>query len=111
MPDGASQAQFEEAARQSLIGAINLTYADKKETLESRPGTETLATKEEQKIYNDLKGKSLRQVAEWAVKNAPDAAQKYFAKRNVLAAIDIYSPLFYNNRAGSRNPATQITCD
>ena len=81
MPDGASQAQFEEAARQSLIGAINLTYADKKETLESRPGTETLATKEEQKIYNDLKGKTFRQVAEWAIKNAPDSAQKYFAKK------------------------------
>jgi predicted transcriptional regulator len=81
MPDGASQAQFEEAARQSLIGAINLTYADKRETLESRPGTETLATKEEQKIYNDLKGKTFRQVAEWAIKNAPDSAQKYFAKK------------------------------
>lgn len=81
MPDGASQAQFEEAARQSLIGAINLTYAEKRETLESRPGTETFATKEEQKIYNDLKGKNFRQVAEWAIKNAPDSAQKYFAKK------------------------------
>ena len=81
MPDGASQAQFEEAARQSLIGAINLTYADKKETLESRPGTEIFATKEEQKIYNDLRGKNFRQVAEWAIKNAPDSAQKYFAKK------------------------------
>ena len=81
MPDGASQAQFEEAARQSLIGAINQTFGGKTETLESRPGTEILATKEEQKIYNDLKGKNFRQVAEWAIKNAPDAAQKYFAKK------------------------------
>ena len=81
MPDGASQAQFEEAARQSLIGAINLTYAEKRETLESRPGTETFATKEEQKIYKELKGKNFRQVAEWAIKNAPDSAQKYFAKK------------------------------
>ena len=81
MPDGATQAQFEESARQSLIGAINQTYGGKTETLESRPGTESLATKEEQKIYNELKGKSFREVAEWAVKNAPDAAQKYFAKK------------------------------
>lgn len=81
MPDGASQAQFEEAARQSLIGAINQTFGGKTETLESRPGTQTLATKEEQKIYKDLKGKNFRQVAEWAIKNSPDAAQKYFAKK------------------------------
>ena len=87
MPDGATQAQFEESARQSLIGVINQHYGNESETLKAQKGAVTIATPEELKILKALKGKTMLQAAKWAVDNAPDAAQKYFAKKALNSII------------------------
>ena len=87
MPDGATQAQFEESARQSLIGVINQHYGNESETLKAQKGAVTIATPEELKMLKALKGKTMLQAAKWAVDNAPDAAQKYFAKKALNSII------------------------